>query len=525
MIARLILWLQSPRYDNGRSHRLLTGLLAGITGLVLVGSGWAITAGHSKLLFIAVAIVALFALVLNQRGASIGLLLLTAMDGLPFVDSTQPVSGKLTIQDIAVVTLVISAVVWMLIDDSFHCQSRGGLAVSRAGALLLLWWFWNFARAISVQHVPAQVAADFVREFAFFGLLLILLPRVRLTARDLRTLLTVVLAGVCLFAVAQIATALGYAHPGALLHVDHTLQQSGLTRVYSDMTDLVLAGLAASIAASLAAPNRRVRLLARPIALLLTASVVVQLTRARWIGLVAALLLVGLYISFSGDQRIPSVLRRRIALLIGVPLTAILVLLLLDPTITSGGTVFNRLGSIVTDLESGGGTVAIRESVTNSMTMYLGGSWLTGLGFLPPSVHYFFGLPDGSILDSDLGVLNAVMTMGVVGAILIYLPLFLVLAQCLQRTRTSVVRPYEWLRFGGAVWILATLLSSITLVTLFSTSGLVLTAVALTVLVHPSVIGMPAHSAVPLGRSSRPMRSASQPRISQARTSTSPRSP
>src|SRR3984957_16757232 len=115
LIARLILWLQSPRYDNGRSHRLLTGLLAGITGLVLVGSGWAITAGHSKLLFIAVAIVALFALVLNQRGSSIGLLLLAAMDGLPFVASTHAASGNSAINSLDLVTLVISVVVWMLI--------------------------------------------------------------------------------------------------------------------------------------------------------------------------------------------------------------------------------------------------------------------------------------------------------------------------------------------------------------------------------------------------------------------------
>lgn len=155
-----------------------------------------------------------------------------------------------------------------------------------------------------------------------------------------------------------------------------------------------------------------------------------------------------------------------------------------------------RLLSIVTDLQTGSGTVAVREEVTRSMVRALGGQWPYGLGFVPPSAHYFLGLPSGSIRNSDLGVLNVVMTMGAIGAFVLYLPFVLGLIQCLQRSPARWSNEYSWLRYGGAVWIVATLVSSVTLVTLFSTSGLALAAVAMTVLVHPSVSGAPAQVAV-----------------------------
>jgi hypothetical protein len=42
---------------------------------------------------------------------------------------------------------------------------------------------------------------------------------------------------------------------------------------------------------------------------------------------------------------------------------------------------------------------------------------------LHPDVRPVSPLPDGSIRNGDVGVLNAVMTMGVIGAALIYAPL------------------------------------------------------------------------------------------------------
>jgi hypothetical protein len=79
----------------------------------------------------------------------------------------------------------------------------------------------------------------------------------------------------------------------------------------------------------------------------------------------------------------------------------------------------------------------------------------------------------------------------VIGAILVYLPVAFALIYCLRKTLpSSQASQYVWLRYGCAVWIVGTLVSSATLVTLFSAGGLVLTAVVITLLVNPSVSGV-----------------------------------
>lgn len=475
----------------------LTGVIAVSTAALMVLSGWAIADGYAVETFMALGVTGLCILALTQRGAYIGILLLAAMNGIPFVDTSSTVSGKLTLQDVAVITLILTAGAWIIFDGSSDCLSRTGRTISRAGVILLLWWLWTFARTVVLQHVPPLAAGAFVRDFAFFALLLILLPRVQLTNRDIGMLLGVLATGVSLFAVGQILATTGIGQPGQLIHFEKTFEQSGFTRLYALMTDLVTAGLAASVAASLLARQRRVRLIAVPIALLLMISTIVQLTRARWIGLVVGFVLVSLWLMVSSDARVVAILRRRLALVVGVLGIAGLAAILAAPGIVSGGAVINRLLSVFTDLQTSGGTVAVRETATKTLTAYLGGRWPFGIGFVPPSFHYFAGLPEGSIRDSDLGVLNAVVTMGVVGAALIYFPVVLMLIHCLRRSSAPWAAEFSWLRYGGAVWIVATLVSSATLITLYSASGLVLTAVAMTILAHPSVSGVPMSVMVP----------------------------
>jgi hypothetical protein len=479
------------------AHRYVTGAMAIGLAALMLASGWAIADGYAVEIFMTLGAGGLCILALTQRGAYIGILLLAAMNGLPFVDTSTAVSGKLTLQDVAVIVLILTAGVWILFDGAFHCLSRAGRTISRAGILLLLWWVCTLARTVILQHIPALAAGAFVRDFAFFALLLILLPRVQLSSRDIGMLLGVLAAGVSLFAAGQILATTGIGQPGQLIHFEKTLQQSGFTRLYARMTDLVTAGLAVSVAASLLARRRRVRLMAFPVALLLMTSTIVQLTRARWIGLVVGFVMVSIWLMISSDIRVVAILRRRLALVVSGLSIAGLAAILTAPGIASGGTIVNRLLSVFTDLETGGGTVAVREAATRTLTTYLGGEWPFGLGFVPPSVHYFAGLPEGSIRDSDLGVLNAVVTMGVVGAALIYFPVVLMLIHCLRRSSAPWTAEYSWLRYGGAVWIVTTLVSSATLITLFSASGLVLTAIVMTILAHPSVSGMPMSVTVP----------------------------
>ncbi len=462
--------------------------LTGAVTLLLLATGWAIVHGRIGTLIAGAVLICVCRLASAQRGVFIGVLTLAAMNGIPTINTARYVSGHFTAQDLVVCTLLAVAAGWALLDTPPQPLSRAGRIATAAAGLLLLWCLFTLLRTILVEHVPTIAAIAFARDYIYFAVLLLVLARVRLTGRDISALLMTLTVGVCFFAVVQIAIALGFGSPGTLIHVGHTLHQDGLTRVYSQMTDLVSAGLALSLAASLAAPQPALRNAARPVALLLTTSVVVQLTRARWIGLIAAFVIVSAWLMlYGGNGAISAILRRRmvvIAMTICVALVAVLVVL---PGIFSSGPFVERLTSIFSDIESGGGTVAVREAVTRTMKSYLGGRWLEGLGFISPSVHYYQGLPSGSIEDPDLGVLNAIMPMGAVGAALIYLTPILMLFQSLRRS--SGPSEYAWLRYGGAMWLVATLVSSITLVTLFSPSGLTLAAVLLTVLTQPLVAG------------------------------------
>jgi hypothetical protein len=115
------------------------------------------------------------------------------------------------------------------------------------------------------------------------------------------------------------------------------------------------------------------------------------------------------------------------------------------------------------------------------MLHLLGQDWPIGLGFIHPSAHPYPNLPGGSIRNSDLGVLNVLMTMGAVGAILLYLPLLLMLRALTRAAPVPESVGDEWLRLGATIWVIGTIASSITLVDLFSFGGLEVTACMLAV--------------------------------------------
>lgn len=461
---------------------------AGVATALLGIAGWSVARGHLAPIVALIVLAGVGRLALAERGVLIGILLLAAMNGIPELDTSHRIVNHFTAQDLAICMLILSAIAFSVLDRTPYRPTRAGRTAIAAATLLLAWCLAMVARTILTTHVPLLTAVAFARDYLYFALLLIVLPRMRLASRDIHTMLATLTAGVCTFAVAQIATALHLGRVGALIHVGHTSTQAGVTRVYADMTDLVTAGLALSVAAALSATDRRLRRIARPVALLLIVSVVVQLTRARWIGFLVAFLLVSVWFMLHRDRfSVSPVLRRRLGGLLGAAVLMVAVLLLAVPGLFSSGPFIHRVVSIFTTVENGGGTVRVREAVTRTMTHYLGGNWFAGIGFISPNTHYFLGLPNGSIEDPDLGVLNAIMPMGVIGAAAIYLPVVLVLGHSLRRSSGSA--RHAWLRYGGVMWIVATLISSLTLVTLFSTSGLALSAVLLTVLSHPLVIG------------------------------------
>jgi hypothetical protein len=125
----------------------------------------------------------------------------------------------------------------------------------------------------------------------------------------------------------------------------------------------------------------------------------------------------------------------------------------------------SRVALGVSNIESQTGTAGYRLREAHRELEALGDHWATGLGFLSPAYHYVPGLRQGSIRDDDLGSLSIVMTMGVVGLLLAYMPPIFGLAYLLRRRRNIV-------QYGGAMYLGAALIGSITLGAVSTLSGL-----------------------------------------------------
>src|SRR6202034_1207604 len=173
--------MSRAEFSHGRSA--LLAIASSATGLLIMSS-WAIANGHAKATFLAVAIVGLCVLALTHRGAFVGLSLLATLNGLPFIDTSRIIFDKYTVQDAGVCALLGVVAIWIFLDNATYRPRRIGQAVSRAGLLLLLWWLFTLARTVIGEGVPLQHAASFGREYLYFALLLMLLPRARLTSRD-----------------------------------------------------------------------------------------------------------------------------------------------------------------------------------------------------------------------------------------------------------------------------------------------------------------------------------------------------
>jgi hypothetical protein len=126
-------------------------------------------------------------------------------------------------------------------------------------------------------------------------------------------------------------------------------------------------------------------------------------------------------------------------------------------------------------------TVAYRQRVDSLMLQALGNNWPVGFGFLAPQTNYFVDLPQGTIRNEDVGVFNSLLTMGIVGSALLYLPPVILLSALLRRAHWRVRRDsYLWM--GGTIWLLIALVTTYSLGSLGSVSGLATVAVVMGIL-------------------------------------------
>jgi hypothetical protein len=485
------------RYAVDLRERGAGALLFGGACLVSVVMGWQI--GHdSKRLPIAVAALILLTVVgARAFGVTAGILVLGTLNGLPFVNLERYAqSGSFRISDVAVVTLVgalalrnPAAATDPRLQKWLHAARWWGFAL--AG-----WWLFTVLRSHFFSGIPIMKAALFGRDFLYFALLFPLFIGGLKTRREVYQLLVTLLTATVIFSVGHLTLVVTGAHQASwFVHQSLLNDVGGVTRVYALMGDAAVAAATCGIALALMAPSRRLRLAGAAFAVLTSLSVLLQFARATYFGLFFGLLCASA-VWLAGSAH-GTVARRLAIVFAGLAFAGGVVFVTASRTSTSstasatvdqlpaaGGIpapaiIASRFSSGLTDLSSNSGTVGYRYKLDRTMFHVLGRHWPIGLGFWHPAVKYVPNLPDGSIRNTDTGVMNSLMTMGVVGTILVYLAPLAVLLAIFRHRRHMGTGQKQWIFFGMFTWIVSLLVGSISLVTLFSVSGLALTSVLL----------------------------------------------
>ncbi len=450
--------------------------------LVIVVTSWS-TVHYGSIAVAAGVAAAAATIAIQQRafGVLLGMAALIDLNGIPGVNVNSGGVAISRIQDACTVVLLV-ALLMVVATGNVAKRSTLQRMLYVASFALAAWWLFTWVRTATAHGVPPILAARFARDFLFFALTLPLLCDVFVTYPRLRRqVLWTVGTGACLYAAAEIVQSRGHVSLDFMLHpLLHTVVQ-GTTRVYSPMNGLVRAAFALSVGALILAPSPRLRRWAILPTVLFGASILLQLTRAAYFGAAVGFVVAGGAWWFRRGP-IRAMARKQLIL---VPVLALIVLgagaALSAAERHLFSTAATRALAGYSDVSNATGTVAVRVKVSNEMLSLLGPDWPIGLGFVHPAVHYYAALPKGSIRNSDVGVMNALMLMGAIGAILIYLPLLLVLRSLIRAPplADSDEQRHEWLRLGASIWIVAVIASSVTLVDLFSFGGLQLSALLL----------------------------------------------
>jgi hypothetical protein len=313
-------------------------------------------------------------------------------------------------------------------------------------------------------------AIRYGREFLYFALFLPLALLGLRRRRDLVGFAVTLGAGAALFSMGQIIDQITHTPLTWLIHIEKTREFEGITRIYAPMNDLIIAAFPMAFAAMLIAP-RPWRRRAIPLTVLTGVANVLTFVRAVYLSELLALFLISLIWARGAGWR-PRHIRYAFAMgIAGILALALAVAAVGETTSTNTGipspirAVVARAELGFSDVQGQSGSVGERLQQTDRELEVLGNHWVAGLGFLNPAYHYVVGLREGSIRDSDLGSLNIVMTLGIIGLFLAYMPLIGGLIYLLKRR-------YSFVQYGGAMYLTGALVGSVTLGAIAHLSGL-----------------------------------------------------
>jgi hypothetical protein len=405
--------------------------------------------------------------------------ILGGVDALPGPNLTTLALGHGLVMQQAVVILTVIVALWLTRTElNATISPTFGLALLLAAGLGTLMWLVTLARTAPILGIVVSHAVSFALDLLLFPLLALALVSV-MRHRERRDL-TLLFLGCWSTFLAGLYSVAATAHLAltSLLHPETTNSVGGVTRIYSPEIALFSAVACVALAGALTHPRPRARQLCAVIAAVNLAAVLLSFTRAEYLSIGAALI-VGSCLWLRGSGGLKAVRR----LLTGV--AALAVLLTLVITVFPHGSAARSLSSTLDRATSIGSTatsdqqtstVAVRRSELALLEQRLGGSYVLGLGFLDPRDEFYPSLPFGTIRNTDVGLFNVVMTEGVVGTVIYYLPLLLALGGLVYRSRVTS-EPDGWLDYGLFIALGAILGSSITLVTMFSSTGIVVVAV------------------------------------------------
>jgi hypothetical protein len=419
-------------------------------------------------------------------GCAIGLLVLGCIDALPGPNlELLGLGGSVKGTDVFVAGLV-AVTLWVNGRNRFATLRRGRWGPMLAGwsIVFVVLWVAIVLRTWVDSDTPIIHGALYVRDFAFFALLVPLLCGALRTRRIRHAALVTLAIGTAVAGLAQSAEVLGHVPAGILVHVLVNKQNYGLQRLYTSAVDLPAAGLPLGLGACLIGRNAALRIGGAILAAICLLAVIAGLTRAIYLGETIGLAVaLAAWLSRTGSTGRSA--RRRLVTGVAVVAVAVVAVIVISPpstrsTAISG--VSQRFQSLVTDLNgqaSQDASIQTRQFEYSYSEQLLRGKWVLGLGDLPQKYHYVPGMFAGSIRNSDIGVFNVVITMGLLGAIVYLFPLLVVTAGLLRasirpgasgpgRRGPSAARgEREWILFGTLAWCVAAIAVSPTLLWLF----------------------------------------------------------
>jgi hypothetical protein len=421
-------------------------------------------------------------LAIRARGILLGVLMLAVANALPGIDLGKAYApAGLPMQDIAIL-LIIGLLAQGAVAGGAERLRRPWVRPAIGwGCVLAAWWMLTWLRSVDAEAISPKNAALFGRDFLYFALL-VPLALAGLERRDVPGLSAVVIAGGALTGLGQIGAVLGGGEVSFLIHVGKVKLEGGLPRIYSQANDLVILLVALGLGLVLLGRTAMLRRAGGATAIIAGFATVLMQTRAIYATVPTALVAVTVFL-MARPSPVGIALRRGAGRVVVAVVVSIAVVVLVAPevfTSSTFGQVTERAVSGLSTASQESGTLAYRQQLADTLLQLLGGDWPIGLGFLHPNDFYVAGVPSGSIRSTDLGVLEAIMPMGALGAALLYVPP--VIGTWALMRRLAAARSadgFAWLGYGVTAWVLSVLLGSITLVTLFVPGGLTYVAVLL----------------------------------------------